>query len=181
MASHVMTAQKHTDWASFFLGVLVAITGVLVLSWPGLTLVMLAEIAGIWLLVAAGFGFASWARARKEVKGAGWTLASAICDAILGLMFLIHPLVAASVIPMLAGCFVLVYGIFALGLGVGMRSITGSGWGIMMLNGVIAILCGILFVLFPAFFAMYLGIFLIMRGITISVLSVSAPDESTFM
>lgn len=174
------TDTKKTDWASFFLGILVAISGIIILAWPGLTLVMIAEIAGVWLLIAGGFSFAAWWRT-KGISGAGWTLANAICDVILGLMFLIHPLVAASVIPVLAGFFVIVYGIFAVVAGIGMKKLFGSASAIMILNGIIAFICGILFIMFPASFAIYLGIFLIMRGVTITVLSVMAPGETSLM
>ncbi len=168
---------RKTDWGAFIIGVLVAICGFIIMVWPGLSLVMLAEIAGAWLLVAAVFSFVTWARTRKVVSGSGWTLANAICDLILGIMFLMHPLVAAGVIPLLVGCFVVSYGIFAIATAIGMRSVIGSGWGLMVLNGIVSLLCGVLFIVFPAFFAIYLGVFLIMRGVTMTVLSVTAPGQ----
>lgn len=170
---------RKTDWAAFIIGILVALCGIVIMVWPGLSLVMLAEIAGVWLLVAAVFGFITWGRTHKVVSGSGWTMANAICDVILGLMFLTHPIVAAGVIPLLVGCFVVAYGIFAIATAISMRSTIGSGWGIMVLNGIISLLCGILFIVFPAFFAIYLGVFMVMRGVTMTVLSVTAPGQMT--
>lgn len=187
MSVGTMSGQHHDhmkasiDWGAFFIGIIVAIAGVVVLLWPGLSLVMLAQIAGIGLLAAAVFDAVAWWRMRKNVSGAGWTLVSGICDLILGVMFLVHPMVAAGVITILVGSFVIVYGGFAIACGFGMRDIVGSGWGWMVANGVVSIICGLLFLISPAFFAIYLGIFLIMRGVTMSVLGVTAPNQMTYL
>ncbi len=186
MSVNTMSGQSHhvkqsIDWGAFFVGILVALAGIVVLAWPGLSLVMLAQIAGVGLLVAAIFDAVAWWRMRKVVDGAGWTLVSGICDLILGVMFLIHPIVAAGVITILVGCFVIVYGGFAIAAGFGMRNLVGSGWGWMVANGVVSIICGLLFLLNPAFFAIYLGVFLIMRGVTMSVLGVTAPNQITYL
>lgn len=173
--------KPSTDWGAFFVGILVAIAGIIVLAWPGLTLVMLAQIAGVGLLVAAVFDGIKWWRIRGVVDGAGWTLVSGICNLILGVMFLIHPLVAAGVITLLVGCFVVVYGAFAIAAGFGMRNLVGSGWGWMVANGIVSVLCGVLFLLNPEFFAIYLGVFLIMRGVTMSVLGVIAPKQTSYL
>lgn len=184
MSSYVDSSQgtKHsTDWGAFFVGILIALAGIIVLAWPGLTLVMLAQIAGIGLLAAAVFDAIKWWRIRGTVDGAGWTLVSGICDLILGIMFLVHPIVAAGVISLLVGCFVVVWGGFTIAAGFGMRKIVGSGWGWIVANGIVSVLCGALFLMSPEYFAIYLGIFLIMRGVTMSVLGVTAPNQSRYL
>ena len=50
----------------------------------------------------------------------------------------------------------------------------------MVANGIVAVLCGVLFLMSPEFFAIYLGIFLIMRGVTMSVLGVTAPNQISY-
>lgn len=172
------SAQRSIDWGAFFIGILVALAGLIVLAWPGLTLVMLAQIAGIGLLAAAIFDGVKWWRIRGAVDGAGWTLVNGICNLILGIMFLVHPIVAAGVITILVGCFVIIYGGFAIAAGFGMRGLMSSGWGWMVANGAVSIICGILFLISPELFAIYLGIFLIMRGVTMSVLGVTAPNQT---
>ncbi len=185
MSAHTESGQgsnmkRAIDWGAFFVGILVAIAGLIVLAWPGLTMVMLAQIAGIGLLAAAVFDGVKWWRMRNTVQGAGWTLVNGICNLILGIMFLVHPIVAAGVITILVGCFVIVYGGFAIAAGFGMRNLVGSGWGWMVANGIVAVLCGVLFLMSPEFFAIYLGIFLIMRGVTMSVLGVTAPNQISY-
>lgn len=169
------------DWGAFFVGILVALAGILVLAWPGLTMVMLAQIAGVGLLVAAVFDFVAWWRTRNIVQGAGWTLVSGICDLILGIMFLVHPVIAAGVITIVVGCFVIVYGGFSIAAGFGMRAIVDSGWGWIVANGIVSVICGALFLISPEFFAIYLGVFLIMRGVTMSVLGVTAPKQIDYL
>lgn len=176
-----MKERSSVDWGAIIIGILVALAGAIVLLWPGLSLVMLAQIAGVGLLVAAVFNVVAWWRMRKTVSGAGWTLVNGICDLILGIMFLVHPVVAAGVITTMVGCFVIVYGGFAIAAGFGMRSLVGSGWGWMVANGIVSIICGIFFLLNPAFFAIYLGVFLMMRGVTMSVLGVTAPNQINYL
>ncbi|MCI9129729.1 MAG: hypothetical protein HFJ65_05425 [Eggerthellaceae bacterium] len=163
------------DWGAFFVGILVALAGIIVMVWPGLSLVMLAQIAGVGLLVAGVYDFFVWWKIRGT-DGAGWTVLSGICDIILGIMFLVHPIVAAGVITLLVGCFVVVYGAFAIAAGFGLRKISGSMWGLMVANGILSLLCGVLFIIYPEFFAIYLGVFLLMRGVTMSVMGASSPN-----
>ena len=174
------TSATKRDWGLFFAGLLVAILGIVVMAWPGLTLVMLATMAGIGFIVAGIFDIITWWRARNATDGAGWTLVTGILDLIVGAMFLIHPLVAAGVLTFLCGCFVIAYGIFAIITGIGMRKM-GSGWWLMVLNGVVSIFCGIMFVMLPEFFVIYLGVFLIMRGVTMSIYGVIAPSDIGYL
>ncbi len=107
------TGKKH-DWGLFFGGILVAICGIVAIAWPGATLGFLAIMAGIAFLISGFFNFATWLRTHKYVDGSGWTLANAIFNVILGIMFLVHPLIAAGVITLLVGCFTVAYSAFAI-------------------------------------------------------------------
>ncbi len=175
MQTHNTNSGSSIAWGGVVIGILVALAGIVVLFWPGLSLVMLATIAGVFLIFAGIFDFVMWWNVRGT-DGAGWTLLTGILDLLLGAMFLIHPVVAAGVITLFVGCFVIAYGAFAIIGSIGMKKYT-SYWWLMLLNGIISLICGILFVVSPAFFALYLAIFLIMRGVTMSVYSVTAPKE----
>lgn len=170
------------DWGLFFWGVLLLLCGIVVMLWPGLSLVSIAIVAGAMLLVSGIFDVVAYFRLRKTGLETGWALVNAICSIILGIMFLVHPIVTASVIPFMAGIFVLVYGIMAIAAGVGLRSYgTGAGWGWMIANGIISILCALMFMFMPAAFVIFLGIFLVMRGITMAVFGLTMPRASTLL
>lgn len=181
MAAHAIY-RSHTskyDWGLFFGGLLVAICGIAVIFWPGATLEILALVAGVGFLVAGIFNFGTWIRTHNYVDGSGWTLANAICDVILGLMFLIHPIVGAGVITFLVGCFTVAYGAFAIVSSISLRRVTGTWWA-MLLNGIISLLCGWFFIFSPGFFAIFLGVFIVMQGVTMSIYGLTSSNSSIY-
>lgn len=164
------------NWGLLFAGIAAAIVGIIILAWPGLSLVSIAIIAGAMLIVGGVVDLASYFRLRGTDLTSGWAVVNAICSLILGIMFLVHPIAAASVIPMLAGIFVLCYGVIAVAAAVSLRKM-GPGWGLMLLNGVISLLCGFMFIFMPGSFAIFLGVFLIMRGVTMAIFGVMSPKS----
>lgn len=166
------------DWGLFFGGILVFLSGLVILFWPGLTLVVIAEIAGVLLLIGGIFDLISYIRLRKTELSSGWALVNAICSLILGLMFLLHPIVTASVIPLLAGVFVIIYGVMAIVAAFSLRN-AGTGWGLMLVNGIVSVICGFMFIFMPESFAIFLGIFLMMRGVTMSTFGIIAPSSAS--
>lgn len=175
MSSQTSSSQG-LDWGSIFGGILVLLCGIAVIFWPGITLEIIAALAGITLVVAGIFNFISWARNRNTTRGSGWTLAYAICDAVLGILFLIHPLIAAGVITFFLGCLVVIYGVFAIVTSFGVRKLSNSWW-LMLLNGIISLICGYFFMFSPEFFAIFLGVFLVMQGVTMVVYGIFPPRD----
>lgn len=174
------TGRVGRDWGLFVWGILVVLCGIIILAWPDLSMVSIAIAAGAMLLVSGVFDTITYFRLRKSGTTTGWALVNAICSIILGLMFLIHPLVTASVIPFLAGVFVFCYGIMAIVTGVGLRGFgMGAGW--MVANGIISLLCAVMFMFVPGTFVIFLGIFLIMRGVTMSILGITMPNASNVL
>ena len=171
------TANKR-DWGLFAAGIALIIISFIFLLAPGLTMESIAAVAGAMLLVVGGMDVYTYARYRKSMTLSGWMLAYAICDIILGIMFLIHPIVAAAVIPWVAGIFVVAYGIFQIAMAVKLRDVMpGAGW--LVANGIVSILCGICFFVWPASFAIFLAVFLMMRGVTMAVYGVTPGSAMT--
>lgn len=181
-AMHMKTPQSGAakptlagrDWGMFAAGAALVLMGFAVLVFPGLTLVTLATVAGVMFLVSGAFDLVAFARYRKDLVGAGWVLLNAVCNIVLGLVFLLHPLVTASVIPWVVGVFVIAYGVFASIAAFQLHKL-GSSWGLMLANGIVALLCGVVFVVLPDVFALFLGMLLIMRGVTMAAYGVASP------
>ncbi|MCI8467983.1 MAG: hypothetical protein HFJ75_00495 [Eggerthellaceae bacterium] len=162
-----MDATNKRDWGMFAAGIALIIAGFIFLLAPGLTLVSIAAVAGVMFLVVGAFDVYYYARYRKVMDYTGWMLASAICDIILGIMFLVNPIIAAEVIPWVAGAFMAAYGIFEIVAGVQLRGVVSWGW--LIAGGIVSILCGVCFFIWPASFAIFLAFFLMMRGVTLAV------------
>lgn len=104
-------------------------------------------------------------------------LAYAICDIILGVLFIVHPIASAVVIPWVMGIFVVAYGIFEIVAAVRFHSVL-PGWGWVLFAGIVSLFCGIAFFLWPGTFALFLGFFLMARGVQMAVYGVSLPQAT---
>lgn len=174
------TKTKKHDWSLVLCGVLVFIMGIIVLTWPGLSMVTLAIMAGIILIVAGIGSIVTYTKMKGIVDGAGWILANGICDIILGSMFLVWPITSAEMLPWIAGVFVMVYSIYAIIAGVAMKG-TFPGWGLMLASGIIGILCGIMFIVSPASFVIFLGVYLICRGTMMAIDGIVSPSSLDYL
>lgn len=166
-------SEKKHDWGMFFIGVVLIISAFIMMIWPGMTLVTIALMAGIMLLFAGGADLSAFFAA-KGTEGRGWIILNAILDILLGIMFLVHPLVAASVLPWLAGGFVIGYGILAIISAFGLRKL-GSTWVLMLINGILSIIIGILFIIQPINFAIFLSVFFAWRGVLMCFYGIVSP------
>ncbi len=175
--AHDRKAGRKFDWSLIASGVLVFLMGIVVMTWPGLSLVSIAIMAGVILLVSGVGGIVSYTNLRGFVPGAGWVLANAICDLLLGVLFIAFPLSAAAMLPWLAGIFVICYSIYAIIAGVAMRRVFSS-WVLMLATGIVGLLCGIMFMTNPGFFVIFLGIFLLMRGVTLTIDGFISPKDA---
>lgn len=169
------SSKSSRNWGLFFGGLLVALSGIIFLCWPGLTLIAISQIAGVLLIAAGIFDFYTYWQNKKIGTQTAWAIVNGVCCLILGLLFLVHPLVASTVIPFIVGVFVLLYSIISIVSAVSMRSYIPV-WGFMLANGIVALLCGILFIIFPESFAIYLGVFMIMRGVTMCAFGLTSSQ-----
>ena len=147
-----MDIKVGRNWGMFAAGIALVIIGFVLLMVPGLTLVSIAVISG-------------------------WALAYAISDIILGVLFIVHPVVSAVVIPWVMGIFVVAYGIFEIVAAVRFRDAL-PGWGWVLFAGIVSLFCGIAFFLWPGTFALFLGFFLMARGVQMAVYGVSLPQAT---
>lgn len=173
------TVKKH-DWGMFFLGILLVICSVIIMAWPGATLVTIALFAGFMLLFAAGADLATFFNIPSGSPGRGWIMANAIIDILLGAMFVAFPVATAQIIPWLAGAFIVAYGIIAIITSIGVRSL-GSTWMLMLLNGILSIIIGILFFVDPTYFVIYLGLYVAMRGVLMCIYGIVAPRSLPYI
>lgn len=160
------TTKKH-DWGLVIAGVLLVVCAFFFLVAPGLTLVTITAIAGAAFLVSGIFDIINYIRFHAVMNMSGWALVYAILDIVIGLMFLIHPLAFAAVIPWVVGAFFVAFGVFEI---VGSIKIKGAGvpmWGWMLFSGIVSALCGVAFFVVPATFSIFLSVFILMRGVSL--------------
>ena len=109
-----MDIKVGRNWGLFAAGIALVIIGFVLLMVPGLTLVSIAVIAGCMFLAAGIVDAYAYFKYREAEGLSGWALAYAVCDIILGVLFIVHPIASAVVIPWVMGIFVVAYGIFEI-------------------------------------------------------------------
>ena len=172
-----MTAQTAVSdsrrtywWLVLLQGIAAVILGILLLTNPVATTVILVQFLGIWWFVGGIFDIVGMFLDRTAW---GWKLFSGILGIIAGLLILNHPLWATVLIPT---TLVLIVGIFGIVIGIVslIRAFQGAGWGTGVL-GVLSILFGLVLVANPLLAAIglpwVLGIFGIVGGIAAIVMA----------
>lgn len=119
-------------WLVLIQGIAGIIIGVLLLTNPAATTVIIIQVIGIYWLIAGIFEIVAIFIDRS---GWGWKLFSGIIGILAGVAIIQHPLWSAVLVP---ATLILVMGIFGIIMGITnlIQAFRGGGWGIGILGGV---------------------------------------------
>jgi uncharacterized membrane protein HdeD (DUF308 family) len=167
------------DWLSLSWKVLVlrgvvgVVFGLMAMTWPGLTILALVVLWGIWALVDAGM---SASAVFAPGVGGGTRLLFAVIAAaglIAGLFALLRPGVAAVTITWFLGIWLMVRGLVTL---IGAFTPGTTSRGVILLSGVVDMVLGLLLVANPGRAALdiawLLGLFAVVWGIALIAVGV---------
>jgi uncharacterized membrane protein HdeD (DUF308 family) len=157
---------RHWGWVLTF-GIITIVAGLLVLAWPGRTIVAVAVLFGIQLVVAGIFRFVTALAAGEESGGTRVLLALlGVLSFIIGLYALRHILITIAALALLLGIFWIVNGAVELFAALANRDTPSRGWTILM--GVLSVIAGIVVLVYPAIslatLAVVLGFWLLVYG-----------------
>jgi uncharacterized membrane protein HdeD (DUF308 family) len=163
-----MLAQlgRHWGWVLSF-GIITLLAGIVVLAWPGETLLVIAVLFGVQLIVAGIFRFVS-AFATEDASGGTRVLLAllGVLSFIIGLWAVRHVLLTLLALVVLLGIFWVVNGSIELFMALSHRGMPQRGWTAAM--GVLSILAGIIVLIYPApsllTLSVVLGIWLLIYG-----------------
>lgn len=117
-------ARAKNWWFLVLEGVIDIIVGGFILDWPGLTLLLLASVAGFWLLLTGFTQLATAVVVRKEIENE-WLLAlGGVLSIVLGFVFIGRPIETLVVIGLMIGYFSLIAGVLQIGLGINLKGLT---------------------------------------------------------
>jgi uncharacterized membrane protein HdeD (DUF308 family) len=155
-------------WLFVVLGVVCVVTGILAIVWPGLTLLTLGIIAGIYLLITAIMEIID--AIVGEPGGRALSAILGIVSLIAGLIFLRRPGESLVAIVVVAGIFLVAEGVIRIVRAFGSAEV--RSWGValgvvdVIVGGVILSWPGIGLVTLAVFFA---GTMIIRGGFAIAV------------
>ena len=174
------------------LGVLMVISGVYCLLFPGMQYWMIAYIVGVCMILDSAGRLAAWWNSRKEGESQGLLLLSGILSLIFGIVLVLSPTLQLAfdlfLIYMMASWVVLL-GILRIVHALNLRKLNktyeknplGKSWGIALVLGILMILLGIYSFFHPLVMAMtigmLIGIGLIIAGVNIIYLGAASSSE----
>ena len=158
---------RHWGWVLFY-GVITLLAGIVVLAWPGATLLVIAVLFGVQLIVAGIFRFVS-AFATNDT-GAGTRVLLAllgVLSIIIGLYAVRHVLLTLLALVLLLGIFWVVNGTIELFTALSQRGLPERGW--IAATGVLSVLAGVVVLIYPGpsllSLSIVLGIWLLIYGV----------------
>lgn len=158
---------RHWAWVLAF-GVITLLAGILVLAWPGATLLVIAVLFGVQLIVAGIYRFVA-AFATEDASGGARVMLAllGVLSIIIGLWAVRHVLLTLLALVVLLGIFWVVNGAIELFTALSYRGMPERGWTAAM--GVLSVLAGIVVLIYPAesllTLSIVLGIWLLVYGV----------------
>jgi uncharacterized membrane protein HdeD (DUF308 family) len=128
-------------------GLLTLIAGILVLLWPGQSILVLAVVLGIWLLVAGIFRLVT-AIAVDDVQGGTRVLIAAlgVLAILVGVLCLARPFQTATGLALLLGAFWVIGGVIETFHGIAGHP---PGRAMVIIGGVVSVIAGIVVLAYP--------------------------------
>jgi uncharacterized membrane protein HdeD (DUF308 family) len=124
-------------------GVLSLLAGILVLSWPHLTVSAIAAIVGLQMLVDSVFHLVRAFSQRADDGGFSWTMMALLGGGdgvLLGILFLRHSFQTAGALALLLGLFWTIGGVVEIFHTLSARP---TGWGWELAGGELNVIAGI--------------------------------------
>ncbi|OLT21153.1 hypothetical protein BJF78_08860 [Pseudonocardia sp. CNS-139] len=169
MATNVSSAVKTVWWMLLVRGILAVIFGVIALVSPGIALLALVFLFGIYAILEGIAAIVAGVRSRGGESHWGWQIVQGVVSVIAGVIALAWPGVTA-----LALLFIVAFWAIVLGIAEVVQSFTarrdGSGtWGWALAAGVVNVIFGVVLLVWPVTGILALvwlvGIFMLIAGV----------------
>jgi uncharacterized membrane protein HdeD (DUF308 family) len=165
--ARVTTIDLRRSWGFVLaLGIASVVAGVLTLIWPGVTILALVIVLGVFLLFA-GASEIGWALAERKTEGWKIILARGIIDVIIGLIVLVWPDITVLALALIIAAWLFVYAAMTLWYAYQHRG-EQPRRGHFVLKGIAALIAAVITVAWPGItvlvIAIVIGIELIFYG-----------------
>jgi uncharacterized membrane protein HdeD (DUF308 family) len=156
-------------WIVVLRGVAAVLFGVLALVWPGITLLALVLLFGVYVLVDGLLSLAVAIR-RGPVPQRGWLIVEGIASLVIGIAAFVWPGITSLVLLGLIAGWSLVTGVLEIAGAIALRRELRHEW-LLALAGALSVVFGILILVWPAAGALALvtliGVYAIVFGVTL--------------
>lgn len=108
-------------WWLALVGLVGVAAGLLTLTWPGLTGLVLLYFIGGWAIAAGVLQIVGAIRLRKEIENEWLLIASGVLSVLFGVLILFHPGAGALGLALLIAWFAILYGVLLSGFALRLR------------------------------------------------------------
>jgi len=171
-AVEVTTVDVRRSWPWVLaLGILSLIAGIITLVWPGVTVLALVFVLGVFLIVAGGAEI-GWSITERHTEGWGFILFRGIVDVVAGIVVLAWPDVTALVLALLLAAWLFVYAAMTLYYAYRHRGENRPHSGHFVAKGIAALVAAVITVVWPGItilvVALVIGFMLIFWGVVLT-------------
>jgi uncharacterized membrane protein HdeD (DUF308 family) len=174
MAMPQVTELTSNWWALALRGAVSILLGLVAFTMPGLTVVALVTIFGVYALIQGVLAIMAALRGIREHDRWGWMLLEGIVCIFAGLVAFFVPAAGAVALVWLVAAWAVLIGALEIGAAVRLRKIIEGEW-LLMLVGVLAIALGFFIASRPGagvlLIATWLGVYAMITGIALMVLA----------
>jgi uncharacterized membrane protein HdeD (DUF308 family) len=138
-------------YLSLILGILFICTGIWVLRTPLESYLTLSILFSVTIFISGIFEIIFSVTNRKEMDNWGWVLAGGIIDLLLGIWLISSPLISITVLPFVVGMMLMFRSMVAMGIAFDLKGLPDSGWGWLLVLGILGLLFSFVLLWNPMF------------------------------
>lgn len=143
--------------------------GLVMVIWPTVSALTICYIMGA-LCIAVGIGeIVRYFRLGDAGVFFRFDLTLGICGALIGLLLILHPTGALSILPIAVGIYMIVESVFCIQLAVELRRVAARSWWLALVWGGLGVILSVLLLTNPfeaaSVFMIFIGIALIASGV----------------
>lgn len=174
MDTNLKTVANAVWWLVLLRGILLAIFGIIALVSPGIALLALLWVFGLFAILEGIAAVVIGIRSRGEPHWV-WTIVQGVVSVLAGIIALIWPGLTALALLFVVAFWAIVLGIGEIGGAFASRRSGSTSWGWTLAAGILNIIFGVVLLMWPASGILTLiwlvGIFTLAGGIVLVVLA----------
>jgi len=174
MDTTVQSVAKTVWWLVLLRGIFMVIFGIIALVSPGIALLTLVWVFGIYAIIDGIAAIAMGIRTRGEPHWV-WTIVQGVVSVIAGLIALFWPGVTALALLFVVAFWAIVLGVGEIGGAFAARRSGSTAWGWTLAAGILNVVFGVLLLVWPGSGILTLvwlvGIFGVAGGIALTILA----------
>jgi uncharacterized membrane protein HdeD (DUF308 family) len=128
VTAYQIREQNRPWWSLAIVGVLGVAAGLVTFAWPGVTAATLVLLVALWSLAMGIFQIVAALRVRKSMRGEWMLILSGAVSVLFGAAMLLDPAAGAVALVWLTACYVMVFGVLLLFMGLRLRSVAHEPW-----------------------------------------------------